>query len=319
MEKRYQRVARERRPGTQRHTGPARAQPEPPFWTLPGRKGSGPHRGARRPRGRIRFIDVAPSAPPRPRPPLIEALAERRRGSSRNRRTDVAAAAGVPAANFGPGVQAQAHQKNEWDSRCALGVGKRSRALLARIAGTTAALALFASRSWGHSRRAPARPDASRSDQTGTAPRSSALRRVPLSASSKPLRRASGAGLGCSPSICASTARSSGRGRDAAGTHRRARAQSGRACGTARAEIRGTGELSANLFPLSDVALQRIPELVTRATTEVDPAQGKVTRVLVRRHLPKTDAVRFRVYVESPRLSGSVDFDQDGNPVKEPL
>jgi hypothetical protein len=29
--------------------------------------------------------------------------------------------------------------------------------------------------------------------------------------------------------------------------------------------------------------------------------------------------VRFRVYVESPRLSGSVDFDHSGNPVSDPL
>jgi hypothetical protein len=81
------------------------------------------------------------------------------------------------------------------------------------------------------------------------------------------------------------------------------------------AELRGTGELETNLFPMRNLALERIPELVTAAATQVDPEAGKVTRVLIRRQLPNTDAVRFRVYVDSPRVSGHADFDSNGNPV----
>jgi hypothetical protein len=84
------------------------------------------------------------------------------------------------------------------------------------------------------------------------------------------------------------------------------------------AELRGNGELTANLFPLKDVALDRIPELASLATTQVDAEAGKVVRVLVRRQLPHSDAVRFRVYVDSPRLSGHVDFDSTGNPLPAP-
>jgi len=81
------------------------------------------------------------------------------------------------------------------------------------------------------------------------------------------------------------------------------------------AELRGTGELETNLFPLRNVALERIPNLVTAAATQVDPEAGKVTRILIRRQLPHTDAVRFRVYVDSPRVSGHADFDSNGTPV----
>jgi succinyl-diaminopimelate desuccinylase len=279
----------------------------------------------------IRFIDVAPSAPPRRDHPLIKALAESGVAGIEPKQawTDVArfSAAGVPAANFGPGVQAQAHQKNEWTLVAALDVGKAIlERWLARIAGTTAALVLIASSvALGATLTACAEsspPSASRSDQvTGTAPVGPRLfERVPLEHFLETLTARVGRGA----RVLAFDLRE----HDAIvqvedgtlpGHIAEHELKAGLLAGPRAAEIRGTGELAANLFPLSDVALERIPELVTRATTEIDPAQGKVTRVLVRRHLPKTDAVRFRVYVESPRISGSVDFDQDGNPVKEPL
>jgi hypothetical protein len=82
-----------------------------------------------------------------------------------------------------------------------------------------------------------------------------------------------------------------------------------------RAELRGKGELATNLFSLRDATLDKIPELVSRATKQVDAQDGKVTRIVLRRQLPHTDALRFRVYVDSPRLSGHVDFDASGNPV----
>jgi hypothetical protein len=82
-----------------------------------------------------------------------------------------------------------------------------------------------------------------------------------------------------------------------------------------RAELRGQGELGANLFALRDVALEKLPELMTQAAAQIDGQDGKVERIVVRRLLPQSDAVRIRIYVDSPRLSGHVDFDANGTPV----
>jgi succinyl-diaminopimelate desuccinylase len=61
--------------------------------------------------------------------PLIEALAASGVSAIESKQawTDVGrfAALGVPAANFGPGVQAQAHQQNEWTLLPALDDGFR--------------------------------------------------------------------------------------------------------------------------------------------------------------------------------------------------
>jgi succinyl-diaminopimelate desuccinylase len=66
----------------------------------------------------VEFVDESPAAPPHRTHPLIAALAES--GvlaiEAKQAWTDVArfALGGVAAVNFGPGVQAQAHQQNEW-------------------------------------------------------------------------------------------------------------------------------------------------------------------------------------------------------------
>jgi succinyl-diaminopimelate desuccinylase len=76
----------------------------------------------------IEFTDVSPSAPPLRNHPMIAALAASGVAAVEPKQawTDVArfALLGVPAANFGPGVQAQAHQRNEWTSIAQLDVGK---------------------------------------------------------------------------------------------------------------------------------------------------------------------------------------------------
>jgi hypothetical protein len=79
-----------------------------------------------------------------------------------------------------------------------------------------------------------------------------------------------------------------------------------------RAELRGSGSLDANLFPFRSVSLERLSEMMSQAVAKIDAGEGKVERVLLRRQLPHSSEARFRIYVESPRVSGHVDFEADG-------
>lgn len=78
-------------------------------------------------RARIAFTDLSPSAPPRASHPLVIALRESGVAGVEPKQawTDVArfAALGVPAINFGPGDNAEAHQRNESTSIAKLEAG----------------------------------------------------------------------------------------------------------------------------------------------------------------------------------------------------
>jgi hypothetical protein len=80
--------------------------------------------------------------------------------------------------------------------------------------------------------------------------------------------------------------------------------------------LRGPGELGENLFFLSEVSLAELPTLADKARKSVDPEDGVVDYVLVRRALPFDTDVRLRVFVKSPRRDGYLDADRTGRPIE---
>ena len=92
----------------------------------------------------------------------------------------------------------------------------------------------------------------------------------------------------------------------------------GRVLGPGPIHLDGEGELGANLFDLDTVDWDALGKLFPRARDAVDPLDGRVTGLVVRRHLPFSADVRARLYVASPRMSGHLDADARGTELSTP-
>jgi len=90
----------------------------------------------------------------------------------------------------------------------------------------------------------------------------------------------------------------------------------GKIVGPRRIEAHGKGEVKDNLYPFSEVNLRAMARAFRVAVLAVDPIDGKVEKLIVRRNLPFGERVRGRIYVYSPRMGGSVDVNENGTPLK---
>jgi succinyl-diaminopimelate desuccinylase len=269
----------------------------------------------------LTFTDVSPAAPPLRNNPLVVALAESGVSAVEPKQawTDVArfAMLGVPAVNFGPGVQAQAHQKDEWTLVSQLDAGRRIlRTWLSTIALALAGFALFAcEESRGRTQGLRAEAVTSR----GSSPAGPSLFSAePLSAALSQLKAQAG------PAVSALRLEVHAsqillQARDPRDPKRvlQYRYRNGGLEPPRPVELRGGADLEDNLFSLSSVSLEKIPELTRLAVERVDAQDGKVSYVLVRRDLPDSDEVEFRVYVDSPRKAGHLDADKHGKPLND--
>lgn len=77
-------------------------------------------------------------------------------------------------------------------------------------------------------------------------------------------------------------------------------------------ELDGKGTIAQNVFPLTSVELSTIPALVSAAVARIDPENGKVSHVLIRRNLPHDESIGMRVFVKSPLRDSHVDADARG-------
>lgn len=92
----------------------------------------------------------------------------------------------------------------------------------------------------------------------------------------------------------------------------------GRVLGPSPTHIAGSGDLESNLFDLESVDFDALGRLFPVARASVDPLDGRVTELVVRRGLPFQRDVRARIYVDSPRLRGHLDADGKGTPLSPP-
>lgn len=79
--------------------------------------------------------------------------------------------------------------------------------------------------------------------------------------------------------------------------------------------VYGNGNLTENGFAPGEIDLAAIASAFPVAQKAVDPTDGWIRELVVRRFLPFGSAVRARIYVESPRMSGSIDTTGKGIPL----
>lgn len=79
--------------------------------------------------------------------------------------------------------------------------------------------------------------------------------------------------------------------------------------------VYGNGNLAENGFSAAEIDLGGIASAFPVAKKAVDPTDGWIRELVVRRFLPFGSAVRARIYVESPRMSGSIDTNGKGIPL----
>jgi hypothetical protein len=77
-------------------------------------------------------------------------------------------------------------------------------------------------------------------------------------------------------------------------------------------KLLGGGKLEDNLFPLDAAKVAAIPHLAHDAQARANIPEGAVARVLLKRNLPDSMDVQFRVFVTSQRRDATFDADQSG-------
>lgn len=77
-------------------------------------------------------------------------------------------------------------------------------------------------------------------------------------------------------------------------------------------KLLGKGKLGDNLFPLDAARVSAIPRLVRDAQKKADIPEGAVDRVLLKRNLPESMDIQFRIFVTSQRRDAYFDANQDG-------
>jgi hypothetical protein len=89
--------------------------------------------------------------------------------------------------------------------------------------------------------------------------------------------------------------------------------RSGKVNGPVSVKLMGTGKLEDNLFPLDAAKLGAVPALIGAAKAQVKIPGAKLDRVLLKRNLPESMDIQFRVFFTANGREAFVDADKDGN------
>ena len=83
-----------------------------------------------------------------------------------------------------------------------------------------------------------------------------------------------------------------------------------------KSPVVGSAPLGENAYPLTDIDVTKIIGAFPLAKKAVDPTEGRLSGLVVRRFLPFHRSIRARIYVESPRMNGSMDTNGKGIPLR---